>query len=193
MDLIRNRLKALPACRGGEAVFRRDLAAVFIQSKGRKGDIIPSLLPRSGLGPLDIAHHILPAIRLQMFFHIFGVGEELLLIYCRAVAVPAVPAHGWGQGDAVFCIHGFQLSFRSPSNIRKRFSKNLRSDFRCLRPIDFLTAIIIQSRALFNRYFKQRYRDYVLHREKYAILVKTNHSSSRFFLRQNLLHPFTSL
>ena len=94
MDLIRNRLEALAARAAGEAVFSRDLAAVFIEAKLGEGAVFPFLRAGQRLGPLDVAHNVLPAVLLHVVAHIAGVRHELLFRHIGGKAVPAVPAHG---------------------------------------------------------------------------------------------------
>ena len=91
-----------------------------VRDARRAGDIL-ELIPHGGgiIGiPLDIYHHIFPAVGLQVLGHIFRIGKHLRLRHVGVVIIIAVPTHGGLEGS----VFGHRSSFRkcnaSPSNFR---------------------------------------------------------------------------
>ena len=91
VDIIRQGLEACAVCGGGEAVHGGEETAIFVHIQGGEGLIL--VIERSGLIPLDVHHHILPAVVLQVLGHVVRILADDILGNSGAVAVPAVPAH----------------------------------------------------------------------------------------------------
>ena len=97
MHIIRQGLEALAVRRAGEAVLCWQQAAETVHHHVGEGLVSVGL--GGGLIPLNVHHYVFPAVVFQVLRHVVGVSAYRVLGHRRAVAVPAVPAHGWVLRD----------------------------------------------------------------------------------------------
>ena len=107
MHVVGQGLEARAVRGAGEAVHGGHEPAVFVHAL--LGEGLVGVGRGGGLVPLDVHHHVFPAVVLQVLSHVFGVLPDLGLVDGGAVAVPAVPAHGRILGNHELT----SLSFKS--------------------------------------------------------------------------------
>ena len=96
MNFVGKGFKALTACAGGEFVGAGQKPTVFVHFHLTKGNVL-KFIPHGGgvVGvPLNIHHHIFPAVGFQVLCHVFGIGQNIGFGHIGVVIVIAVPATG---------------------------------------------------------------------------------------------------
>src|SRR4029077_2013638 len=91
MNVVSERLES-GAIRGGRKA--RDVWRVSPEFVEREELFLARFLRGMHEVPALVNHHVLPTKRLQVLRHEVRVRAELLLVYGRAVRIPAIPAHG---------------------------------------------------------------------------------------------------
>ena len=97
VHILGQRAESGPVSGGRKTVFSRLETSVCVHAQRGKGDIL--VRGCAGLIPLNVHDNVFPAVLFEVFGHEPGIAAHCFFRHCGAIAVPAVPAHGWKGSD----------------------------------------------------------------------------------------------